>query len=243
MNEYIGDLVMINVKNLQKKYNHFSLNIPCLEFKDKKVYALVGANGAGKTTLLSCLTNQISYDGEIYYGGKLLKENREEILSYTGFVGDQLHFYGDALVHQYFSFMKSFYPTWDNDIFIDLKNKLAVNSYEKVKLKHLSKGNAVKVGLIACLSCKHKYVILDEPTSGLDVAMRQELYEIINTYLSPECTVIFSTHMIEDIDSMASHIVLLNKGSLILDDDIDSLMKKKGDQNLRSIVIQNLESK
>ncbi|MDR1135956.1 MAG: ABC transporter ATP-binding protein [Clostridiales Family XIII bacterium] len=231
---------MISVKDLQKNYKHFCLNISALEFKDGAVYALVGANGAGKTTLLSCLTNQISYMGGIYYDGKLLKENREEILSYTGFVGERLNFYGDALVRQYFSFMKSFYPDWDNDTFADLKSKLAVDVYEKVKLKNLSRGNALKVGLIACLSCRHKYIILDEPTSGLDVAMRQEFYGIINTHISHEATVIFSTHMVEDIDSMASHLVLLNNGVIVLNDKIDSLVQNNGNENLRNIIIQNI---
>jgi ABC-2 type transport system ATP-binding protein len=213
---------MIEISKMLKVYARFNLWIEELKLSEGNTYALVGANGSGKTTFLSCLTNQIKFDGNILYDGLELRSNRESILSQIGYVGDRLFFYQDAYVKDYYSFVKSFYPSWSDTVFEKLLARLNSDIYLNIKMKHLSKGNAVKTGLIACLSCKHKYLLLDEPTSGLDISMREELYNIINEYRVPETTTIFSTHMTEDIDSMATHILLIDDGRLVLNEGLGS---------------------
>jgi ABC-2 type transport system ATP-binding protein len=202
---------------------------------------LVGANGSGKTTFLACLTNQIKFDGDVRYDSLELKSNRESILAQLGYVGDSLHFYGDAYVKDYYSFVKSFYPSWDDALFTKLLDQLTGEIYLNIKMKHLSKGNAIKTALIACLSCRHRYLLLDEPTSGLDISTREELYSVINEYRTPDNTTIFSTHLTEDIDCMASHILLIDDGRLKLNEKLDSAIS--GDRtaaNTKELLLSHL---
>jgi ABC-2 type transport system ATP-binding protein len=231
---------MITVKNLIKVYPSFALRIDGLELAENNTYALVGANGAGKTTFLSCLTNQIDFAGDIYYDTLPLKENREDILRRIGYVGDRLYFYRDASVTEYYSFVKSFCPTWDDRIFSELLVKLQADIYLDMKIKHLSKGNALKAALIACLSHRPKYLLLDEPTAGLDIAMRQEFYGIVNDYRADGTIAVFSTHMAEDIECMATHISLLNAGHLALNGAISALVDNADASGIRNLVLEYL---
>jgi ABC-2 type transport system ATP-binding protein len=152
------------------------------------------------------------------------EKNRIEILQQIGHVGDRLYYYSGAKVCEFFTFVKSFYHSWNDEIFEDLLDKMNVRKNLQKKIRELSRGNTLKIALIACLSCKHKYFILDEPTSGLDIITRQELYHIINEYRDNETTVLFSTHMIEDIEMMATHIILLHDGELVLDGNLQNLL-------------------
>jgi ABC-2 type transport system ATP-binding protein len=95
----------------------------------------------------------------------------------------------------------------------------------------------MKANIIICLSRKPKYIILDEPTSGLDIAIREEVLDAILKFKNENTTIIFSTHIIEDIEDIASHILLINNGELILNETKEKVISDHNDLDLKKIIL------
>lgn len=214
---------MIEINALEKGYEKFSLRIPELALEPGKIYALVGKNGAGKTTFLSCLIGERAYGGQITFDGKAFPGDRLEILNELGYVGDFLHFNGDMTVKFFFDFTAHFYQNWDPQLFARLQKRLGIEEYHHRKIKDLSRGNELKVALAACLARKPRYIILDEPTSGLDLVVRGEVMDILEEQKAADRTIIFSTHIVEDIAQCGDHLLVIRDGELVLNQPKETL--------------------
>ena len=216
--------MIIEARKLCKKYPNFELRDVDISLPEGYVLGLIGPNGAGKTTTIKLLMDIIGPDaGEIeIFGMHWNEENEETIKQRIGYVGEEQPFYDDMSVKWTSNFVKQFYPNWDEEFYSDLINRFEIDEAKRVG--DLSKGNRVRFALALALAHRPHLLILDEPTSGLDPIIRHEILKILAETISDgRRSILFSTHITEDLDKIADYIVLLNDGQVLLSDEKDTI--------------------
>src|SRR5690625_2636892 len=199
-------------------YVLFTLNEP-------KIYGLLGRNGAGKTTFMDILAgHQLPSNGNITVNGKDPFDERD-ILKHICLIKEGDNFQKDMTVKQILKSYQYFYPNWDQD----LANEL-VKEYQlplKKRIKTFSKGMVSAVGVIVGLASKAPITIFDEPYIGLDAAARKKFYDILleEFELEPR-TVIFSTHLIDEVSLLFEEVLILQDGKLILHEETENLRQQ-----------------
>lgn len=199
---------------------------------------LIGPNGAGKTTSIKSILRLVHPDsGQINLFGKNILEGDPDIKNNIGIVMDLPFFPDDWKVKDVESGVAPFYSNWDRDQFESYLKRFSLN--RKKKVKELSRGMKVKLMLAVALSHKAKFLALDEPTSGLDPVARDELMEILGSYISDEQnSVLFSTHITSDLEKIADYITFIRQGRIEFTGEKDALMEKyvlaKGDASTLS---------
>lgn len=187
------------------------------------VTGLLGPNGAGKTTALHILIGILRRSsGNVSVLGMDPERDAVAIRSRLGFVPEDPH--GEPLytVEGQLSFLKAFYPRWDDQLEQQMLEQLDLDPGKKVK--SLSRGERSKLALVGALSHRPELLILDDPTLGLDPMARREFIEGMITVLAEEGrTVFFSTHHMQDIEKVADRVVMLNKGRTIFEDELDTI--------------------
>ncbi|QRN49759.1 ABC transporter ATP-binding protein [Macrococcoides bohemicum] len=210
---------VIEISNLKFKQNKFVLDIPSLHIPKGYITGLIGENGAGKTTLIYQLLNLTTPDsGEIRIFDQTYYEDRAGILSEIGIVFSENHFPEWMNAKKLESIMKMYFEQWDSNAYYSYLDRFEVPV--KTKIKHLSQGMKVKLSLATALSHHAKLLILDEPTSNLDPTFRVELLKIFqDLMLDEERTILFSTHITSDLESIADYIAYIEKGKLLMMDE------------------------
>lgn len=204
---------VLEVKNLCKKYENFSLKNVSFFAEEGKITGFIGRNGAGKTTTLKSILNLAAYDsGEVTYFGLNLKTHEKEIKQQIGFAFGAVPYYNRKKIKDIANVTKNFYPDWD-----DYEYKKYLNTFsldENKKIIELSEGMKVKFSIALALSHKAKLLILDEPTSGLDPVSRNEILEIFLELAKNGVSIIFSSHITSDLDKCADNIVYIRNGEI-----------------------------
>lgn len=186
--------------------------------------ALVGPNGAGKSTTLKGLVGLLpEYGGSVTFDGQELRDAGAELRRRIGVLPEKVMGFGWMTVREHLTFLAAFYPTWDAEYADDLARRLELPM--ETKLANLSKGNGVKLSLVAAEAYRPPLLLLDEPTSGLDPVMRTDVLDLID-----ECaprdgdrTVLFSSHILEDIEAAADRVLILRQGRLLVDASVHDL--------------------
>lgn len=217
---------------MKLKINHVSKNfkdikalddISC-EFETGKIYALLGRNGAGKSTLMNIIANRLFPDtGEITIDGNDIY-NKDEELSKLFLMSDA-DFFGSNKVKDVFSFVRYFDPAFDLDYAKELVEAFELNI--KMNVSKLSTGYSSIFKIILALCSSANFVMFDEPILGLDATHRDLFYKILlNRFLQKEGKVcyILSTHLIEEIDSIAERAVVIKKGKLFMEGEVEELI-------------------
>ncbi|HPB86547.1 MAG TPA: ABC transporter ATP-binding protein [Thermotogota bacterium] len=164
-----------------------------------------------------------TFGGEVSLFGKNYPKDTLAIRRQTGYVGEEPRFYENRSVAWTEGFVSRFYPNWDGGTFERLLNTFAIN--RTMKVKELSKGMKVKLSLALSLAYDPKLIILDEPTSGLDPVIRRELLETLSHIAADEeHSVIFSSHITDDIARIADYIMFLIDGEVRSLSEKDTLM-------------------
>ncbi|MCU7556491.1 ABC transporter ATP-binding protein [Macrococcus capreoli] len=215
---------VIEVRNLMFKQNKFVLDIPNLEIPKGYITGLIGENGAGKTTLIYQLLNLTSPDqGEIKVFDQSYLEDRAGILSEIGIVFSENHFPDWMNAKKLETIMKMYFDNWDSKAYYSYLERFEVPTNKKIK--QLSQGMKVKLNLATALSHHAKLLVLDEPTSNLDPTFRVELLKIFqDLMLDEEMTILFSTHITSDLESIADYICYIEQGKLIMMDEKDIIL-------------------
>lgn len=218
----------VEISNLEKNYENFSLKIDELKLQSGLITGLIGENGAGKTTLIKCMLNIINKNnGSIKIFGKDSKESELDIKEDIGVVLDNSFFADPLNAKDINSIMKDIYKNWDSELFFNYLKEFGIN--EKQVLKKLSKGMKKKVEIATALSHHPKLLILDEPTSGLDPIVRNEVLDIfLNFIQDDEHSILLSTHITTDLEHIADNIVFIDHGRLILDKSKDDILDNYG---------------
>ena len=213
----------ILAKNLSKTYDKFKLGPNDFAIKKGFVTGFIGKNGMGKTTTIKSLLSLINYDGEIFIDNK-----KNEDLTYlqdVGLVMDDSFLGKDWTLDLVNQAMDIGYDRWDSKTYYAYLDKFGLEMEKKVC--ELSRGMKIKLMLAIALSHEAKILILDEPTSGLDPAMRDELVDMILDFMEdPNNTVLFSTHITQDLDRIADYIVFIDKGKIVFEGSKDELYDK-----------------
>ncbi len=213
----------IRVQNLTKQYKDVkALDDVSLKFKFGKIYGLLGRNGAGKSTLIKLITNRIFADkGEILVN-EIASSDNQKTRKFL-FCMSEANYYPNLKVTALFKWTKEFYADFDMEKALELSEKFEVNI--KKKFNALSTGYKNIVKLIIALSLNCEYTIFDEPVVGLDVNHRELFYKsLLEKYEKNECTLILATHLIEEIANLIEHVVLIDEGKILLDDNIENVL-------------------
>ncbi|MCW6678611.1 ABC transporter ATP-binding protein [Anaerococcus sp. NML200574] len=213
----------ILAKNLAKTYDKFKLGPNNFAIKKGLVTGFIGKNGMGKTTTIKALLSLINYDGEIFLDGK--KINDLSYLQDVGLVMDDSFLGKDWTLDLVDQAMDVGYKNWDAKVYYGYLDKFGLEKEKKVC--ELSRGMKIKLMLAIALSHDAKILILDEPTSGLDPAMRDELVDMILDFMEdPDHTVLFSTHITQDLDRIADYIVFIDQGKIVFEGTKDELYEQ-----------------
>lgn len=205
----------LQVKGINKKYEHFQLKDVSFELKKGYIMGFIGANGAGKTTTLKSILNMIHVESGIV---KVFEQdfiaNEIEMKQKIGYAFGGTDFYTRSRVKKVTSVIKNFYTNWDDETYKSYLKKFEIN--ENKKIIELSAGMRVKYNLAIALSHGAKLLILDEPTSGLDPVARDNLLDIFQELVEDgEMSILFSTHITSDLEKCADYITYLNEGQII----------------------------
>lgn len=215
----------IVTKNLRKSYKRNTEVVKGLNMNVKKgaVYALLGSNGVGKTTTIRMITGQLApSSGNIEVFGLEPLANRKELNNKVAYVAEDQRLYDWMTVDELIKFVKSFYPNWDNDACEHLLKMFELPRDKK--LTDFSRGMYTKAALLAALCRNPDLLILDDPTLGLDTAARREFMRgVVDAIHEFDRTVIFSTHIIPEIEGIVDHVGIMVDGQLIADEEIDDM--------------------
>ena len=204
---------ILEVENLSKKYPSFTLGPLSFSLEEGVITGFIGRNGAGKTTTIKSLLNLISSDGKIKFFGKDLKTSEEKIKQNIGYAVGGTSYYVRKKIKDVIAVTKTFYPEWNDGLCESYLKEFSLDKEKRIR--ELSEGMKVKFSLTLALSHGAKLLILDEPTSGLDPVSRVELTEIFLSLAKRGVTILFSTHVTEDLDACAERIIYIKKGKII----------------------------
>lgn len=214
----------IEVKNLNKSYENFSINNLSFALEEGFITGFIGPNGSGKTTTIKAILNFIKTEsGKIFYKEKEIKTFN--YLKEFGVVMDSSYLAKDWKINQVSRVMSIGYENWDNNKFKSLLSKYKIK--ENLRVKELSRGMSTKLMIAIALSHNAKTLILDEPTSGLDPSAREEFRDIIQEYMDEDerHTVLFSTHITTDLEAIADYILFILNGKIIFNGTKDNLLE------------------
>lgn len=208
-------MLALDIKNLNKKYEHFHLKNVSFQMKKGYIMGFIGANGAGKTTTIKSILNLTRIDsGEIHILGKEMFKHELELKQEIGFAFGDIHFYTRSKIKTLTNVIKSFYHNWDDKAYHNYLRRFNLN--ENKKIAELSTGMKVKYSLALALSHGAKLLILDEPTSGLDPVARDNLLDIFQELVEDgEISILFSTHITTDLEKCADYITFIDNGQII----------------------------
>jgi ABC-2 type transport system ATP-binding protein len=180
------------------------------------VYGLVGANGAGKTTLIKHILGMMRAEsGTVRVFGRDPVADPVGVLSRIGYLSEQNDLPGWMSVAELVRYSRAFYPAWDDGYAEQLRHSFALDPAAKIKT--LSKGQKARAGLLIALAHRPELLVLDEPSSGLDPIVRKDILgAILRTIADEGRTVLFSSHLLEEVEQVADHVTMINRGSIIL---------------------------
>jgi ABC-2 type transport system ATP-binding protein len=213
----------LEISNLTVILGNFVITNLNLTIKSGCITGLIGRNGAGKTTLIkTIMRQQDAISGKILYNGKSFAENEVEVLSKIACVFDKPHFNTIVKPKKLVKIYQSFYPAFDIAKYNSLMEKF--NLPHDIRIAKYSLGMQRKYCLILALCQGADILILDEPTSGVDPFDRGEVVSLIQEFMLDESkTVLFSTHITEDLDKIADYIVMMDNGDITLNEDKETL--------------------
>src|SRR5271165_5399380 len=233
---------MIKVEGLTKRYaRNIAVDNISFEVEKGQIVGFLGPNGAGKTTTMRVLTCFIppTY-GTASVAGFDVQQNPMEVKRRIGYLPETPPLYPDMEVVEYLDFVGRIkgIPSADLPKRIDeVMEKCAVGDVRKKLIGKLSKGYRQRVGLAQAILHNPDVLILDEPTSGLDpnqlIGIRQLIRDLGKTK-----TVILSTHIMQEVEAVCDHVIIINKGEIVADDTLENLRVKNEGKSLENIFIK-----
>lgn len=216
---------IVTALGLTKCYGEFcALNQIQLSLPAGQIIGLLGPNGSGKTTFIKILAGLLTpTSGTIFIDGKAPGAETKAIVSY---LSERPYFNSWMLVSQCLDFFSDFYEDFDRALAEQMLADL--NVPVDAKLKTLSKGTKEKVQLVLVMARRAKLYLLDEPIAGVDPAARDYILRTIISKYNREATVLISTHLISDVESILDRFILLNNSVIYMEGDVKSIHQDRG---------------
>lgn len=215
----------IEIRNLSKTLDGFTLSIDKLDIKKGFITGFIGPNGSGKTTTIKLIMNMLNKDnGTIKVFDREYKIDDLYIKETIGYVGDISGYMKEAKLKDIKKNIALFYKNWDESLYKYYLNKFNID--ENKIYKELSKGQQKKFELIMALCHHPKLIIMDEPTANLDPIVRNEFIEVLQEHIDKDgVTVFYSTHITSDLDKVGDYLVFIYNGKIILNGDKESILE------------------
>lgn len=237
---------IISIKELHKRYDSgfHALNNINLEIKQGEIFALLGPNGAGKTTLIGSICGMVQpTSGSITVAGfdnvRQYRQAREKI----GLVPQEMSTDAFEKVIATVKLSRGLFGKPANNAYVEKVLKdLSLWDKRDNKIMTLSGGMKRRVLIAKALAHEPDILFLDEPTAGVDVALRKDMWAMVQELRERGVTIILTTHYIEEAEEMADRIGIINKGEIILVEEKQALLKKLGKKQLTIVLQQPLVS-
>ncbi|MBL8812864.1 MAG: ABC transporter ATP-binding protein [Planctomycetaceae bacterium] len=215
-----------SLKNVSKSYKHFQLKQIDLELQRGTVVGLIGPNGAGKSTTMRILMGLVNPDsGSVSALGKPISSREAAAKQEIGFFSDDMRLYQPESIGWHMQFVRSLYPTWDDQYAHELLDRFGL--IERQAVKGLSQGQRVKSMLLLVLARRPQLLVLDEPTNGLDpVAKHEVLTELMSVVKDESRTILYSSHNTQDVEQISDQIIFIDRGRVIAADDRDVFLER-----------------
>lgn len=190
--------------------------------EEGRIVGLLGPNGSGKSTLMKLANGLLSpTQGGIFIDGMAPGVETKKIVSY---LPDKNYLNDWMSVRQLVNFFGDFYEDFQKEAAVEMIQRLGIPMH--AKLKTLSKGTKEKVQLILVMSRKARLYLLDEPIGGVDPAARDYILHTVISNYSEDATVVISTHLISDVESILDQVLFISEGKILLDSPVDELREK-----------------
>jgi len=232
----------IEVKNLLKIYGEQKA-VNDISFKVDKgeIVGFLGPNGAGKSTTMKILTGYLNKDGgEALVSGINVSADPLAIKKKIGYLPEANPLYYDMYVREYLDFVSELHKIKSKKSKIeDVIALTGLTVESKKRIGQLSKGYKQRVGLAAALIHDPDVLILDEPTTGLDPNQIVEIREVIKQQ-GKNKTVLFSTHILQEVEAICDRVIIINKGEIVADDKLSNL--QKGTKEKYAVIVKFKEA-
>jgi ABC-2 type transport system ATP-binding protein len=225
----VADAYVVETSGLHKRYDGVeALRGLTLQVPAGSIFGFLGRNGAGKTTTIKVLLGMVratSGTARVFGLPADVPEASVDIRRRTGFVSDEKDLYDYMDVATMIRFTAAFFPRWRADLEQRYARKFELPLTRKVKA--LSRGMRTKLALLLALSRGAELLVLDEPTSGLDPAMTEEVLQALVSHVASEAmTVFFSSHQIAEVDQIADHVAIIDRGRTVVAGGLDDLRER-----------------
>jgi ABC-2 type transport system ATP-binding protein len=199
-----------------------------------EIVGFLGPNGAGKSTTMKMVTGYLEpTQGDLTVSGVNVKTHPLEAKKKIGYLPEANPLYYDMYVREYLEFVADIHKAKRSRI-EEIIKAVGLTPESRKKTGQLSKGYKQRVGLAAAIIHDPEVLILDEPTTGLDPNQILEIRELIRQ-LGRNKTVLFSTHILQEVEALCDRIIIINKGTLVADDSLGNLKSRQGNESLENI--------
>ena len=217
---------IVKVRKVSKHFGEFAaLDNVSFNISQGSIVGLIGPNGAGKTTALKSILGLTGFDGEMSVLGEDPRSGRHKIMKRVCFIADVGVLPRWLRVSDAMDYIQGIHPRFNRDRaeFMLAETKIP----KRNKVKELSKGMVTQLHLALVMAIEVDLLVLDEPTLGLDILFRKAFYErLLNDYFDNETSIIISTHQVEEIESLLTHLLFINGGRIVPDcpmDEVDEI--------------------
>jgi ABC-2 type transport system ATP-binding protein len=215
---------VIDVSNVTRRFGaKTALDMATLAVPRGTVYGLVGANGAGKTTLIKHVMGLLrAEEGSVRVFGLDPVADPVSVLSRIGYLSEENDLPGWMSVDEIVRYSRALYGGWDDSYADELRRAFALDGAARIGT--LSKGQKARTGLLVALAYRPELLVLDEPSSGLDPIVRRDILSaVIRTIAHEGRTVLFSSHLLDEVEEVADHVAMIRLGRVVQAAPLDAL--------------------
>ena len=229
---------VIAVSSLTRRFGaHTALDAVTLTVPRGAVYGLVGANGAGKTTLIRHILGLLRAEsGSVRVFGHDPVAEPVAVLSRVGYLSEENDLPSWMRVDELIRYSRAFHPNWDDLYASELRRAFGLDPAGKIG--SLSKGQKARAGLLVALAYRPELLVLDEPSSGLDPIVRRDILgAVIRTIADEGRTVLFSSHLLDEVEQVADHVTMIREGKISLSSPLRELKNAHRGASLDDIFV------
>lgn len=215
---------IVEIDRLTRRFDaQLAINQLSLVIPRGGVFGLIGGNGAGKTTLLRHILGMLkAQSGSVKVFGLDPVENPVGVLGRIGYLSEDRDLPNWMRVRELMRYTQAFYPAWDPAYAEELREAFDLDP--KAKIKNLSRGQRARAGLLVALAHRPDLLLLDEPSSGLDPVVRRDILgAIIRTIGEEGRTVLFSSHLLDEVERVADRVAIIHHGRIVLTASMDEI--------------------
>ncbi|MCD8863828.1 MULTISPECIES: ABC transporter ATP-binding protein [Staphylococcus] len=223
----MAQLLTVHELNKSYKKSEFQLSNISFSINPQEVVALIGKNGSGKSTLINTLVgNRFKDSGSIQFFEQTVSKNDNQYKEHLGVVFDDLRVPNKLTITEMDKVFANIFTTWNQQKFFE-----TIRFFDlpiKQQLKSFSRGMRMKAALAIALAHDTKLLILDEVTAGMDISGREEVLELLEDYIAQGHGVMISSHISDDIEQLATKLIFMKDGEIVLTEDKQCLLNNYG---------------